>query len=45
MAKKRKLNSTNPKWITNNKEQKKYKRVLIKEDKRFKIYFLYQLNE
>ena len=42
MAKKRKLNSLNPKY---NKEEKKtkYKKVLVKEVKGCKIYHLYEI--
>jgi hypothetical protein len=43
MTKKRKLNSTNPKYNIDTKEQKKHKRVLMKENKLFKMYFLYEL--
>ena len=34
MSKKRKLNSSNPKWNKDKKNEKKYKRVLIKKTKK-----------
>ncbi len=45
MSKKRKLNSSNPKWNKDKKNEKKYKRVLIKKTKSFKVYFLYEIDE
>tara|TARA_R100001530_G_C4208697_1_gene126787 strand:+ start:368 stop:505 length:138 start_codon:yes stop_codon:yes gene_type:complete len=44
--KKRKLNSTmNPKYKKEDKNKPKYKKVLMKETKMFKLYFLYETNE
>ena len=43
MAKKRKLNSTNPKYKKDTKNEKEYKRILMKENKLFKMYFLYEI--
>ena len=45
MPKKRKLNSKNPKWNKDLRETIKYKRVLKKENAKFKLYFLYEINE
>jgi hypothetical protein len=42
MAKKRKLNSTNPKYKKEEKT-KQYKRILHKELKRCKIYLLHEI--
>ena len=42
MAKKRKLNSTNPKYKKEEKT-KQYKRILHKEVKGCKIYMLYEI--
>lgn len=42
MAKKRKLNSTNPKYQKEEKT-KQYKRILYKELKRCKIYLLHEI--
>jgi hypothetical protein len=42
MAKKRKLNSTNPKYKKEEKT-KQYKRILYKELKRCKIYLLHEI--
>ena len=42
MPKKRKLNSKNPKYKTEKEETKKYRRVLVKDTKKFKMYFLYE---
>ena len=39
--KKRKLHSKNPKYQSK-KEVKEYKRVLMKETKKFKMYFLWE---
>ena len=39
MAKKRKLNSTNPKWNKELKEKEWRKRILINEVRGVKIYF------
>ncbi len=44
MPKKRKLNSTNPKYKKDNKNEKQYKKVLMKENEKFKMYFLYEIN-
>ena len=41
--KRRKLNSRNPKYKTNKKKEREYKRVLKKVGKNFKIYFLYEI--
>ncbi len=41
--KKKKLNSSNPKYYTDKKTQKKYKRVLMKEGKDFRMFFLYEI--
>tara|TARA_R100001443_G_scaffold99702_1_gene106875 strand:+ start:1563 stop:1697 length:135 start_codon:yes stop_codon:yes gene_type:complete len=43
--KKRKLNSANPKYKKEDKDKSQYKRVLMKETKMFKLYFLYETNE
>ena len=43
MAKKRKLNSTNPKYKKDTKNEKEYKRILMKENNLFKMYFLYEI--
>ena len=43
--KKRKLNSTNPKYKKEDKNKPKYKKVLMKETNMFKVYFLYETNE
>lgn len=42
MAKKRKLNSNNPKW-NKTEEKTKYKRIFVKEVKGCKIYHLYEI--
>ena len=42
MAKKRKLNSKNPKWKSDKENIKEYRRVLKKVGKNFKLYFLYE---
>ncbi len=41
--KRRKLNSRNPKYKTVKKETKRYKKVLMKETKLFKMYFCYEI--
>ena len=43
--KRRKLNSTNPKYKEDTKNEKQYKRILIKENSRFKMYFLYEIQQ
>ncbi len=43
--KKRKLNSTNPKYKKEDKNKTKYKKVLMRETNIFKVYFLYETNE
>tara|TARA_R100001530_G_scaffold65417_1_gene46817 strand:+ start:886 stop:1020 length:135 start_codon:yes stop_codon:yes gene_type:complete len=43
MAKKRKLNSKNPRWNKEDKNKKKYRKVLMKETNKFKIYFNYEI--
>tara|TARA_R110000824_G_scaffold17154_1_gene70103 strand:- start:568 stop:696 length:129 start_codon:yes stop_codon:yes gene_type:complete len=42
MAKKKKLNSKNPKWNKNLKEKEWSKKILMKENKLFKLYFCYE---
>ena len=42
MAKKRKLNSKNPKWNKDLKEKEWSKRILINEVKGVKIYFCWE---
>ena len=42
MAKKRKLNSTNPKWNKELKEKEWTKRILINEVRVAKIYFCWR---
>lgn len=42
MPKKRKLNSSNPKW-NKTEEKTKYKKVFVKEVKGCKIYNLYEI--
>jgi len=42
MAKKRKLNSKNPKWNKNIKEKEWSKRILMKEVRGIKVYFCWE---
>ena len=44
MPKKRKLNSKNPKWKKNN-EQTNVEKILKKETKSFKLYFIFENNK
>ena len=41
MPKKRKLNSTNPKWIKNDKENTNLRKEFIREVRGVKVYALY----
>ena len=41
--KKRKLNSNNPKY--KKKKEKKYKRILMKDNDKFKMYFLWEIKQ
>ncbi len=43
--KKRKLNSKNPKYYKDNKTKKKYKRVLMREGKDYRMFFLYEIKD
>ena len=43
MPKKRKLNSKNPRWNKEDKTKKKYRKVLMKETNKFKLYFSYEI--
>ena len=42
MAKKRKLNSENPKWNKDIKEKEWSKRILMKEVRGIKVYFCWE---
>ena len=42
MAKKRKLNSKNPKWNKDIKEKEGSKRILMKEVRGIKVYFCWE---
>jgi len=42
MAKKRKLNSSNPKWNKDIKEKEWSKRILMKEVRGIKVYFCWE---